>query len=145
MGRILAIDYGRKRTGLAVTDELKLIAGPLETVRSADTISFLKKYLREHEVECIVVGEPRDTRNQRSESEVYIAPFIARMKQELPGTRIERYDERYTSKIAVQAIRDAGLKRKDRQNKALVDTVSAVLILQSYLDTLPAASKTKER
>jgi putative Holliday junction resolvase len=142
MGRILAIDYGRKRTGLAATDELKLIASPLGTVRSADAIGFLKTYLRDHEVECIVVGEPRDLQNRPSEAEAYIAPFIGRLKKEIPGIRIERFDERFTSKIATQAIRDAGLKKKDRQDKALVDTVSAVLILQSYMETLTAGSNT---
>src|SRR5512138_1436884 len=142
MGRILAIDYGRKRTGLAVTDELKLIANPLGTVKSADTITFLKTFLRDHEVECIVVGEPRDMKNRVSESETYIAPFIRKLKQEIPGIRVERYDERFTSRIASQAIRESGLKKKDRQEKALVDTVSAVLILQSYMETLPAGLKT---
>ena len=113
MGRILAIDYGRKRVGLAVTDELKIIATALGTVHAADVIAYLKRYLSNNSVECFVVGEPRDWSN-----------------------RIERYDERFTSMIASRAIRDAGAKKSDRQNKALVDSVSATLILQSYLETL---------
>ncbi len=138
MGRILAIDYGRKRTGFAVTDELKLIANPLETVPSAEAFEFVRRYQADHEVECIVVGEPKDLQNRPSEAETYIAPFVRKLKKEFPAVRVERFDERFTSKMAVQAMRDAGLKKSRRQDKALVDTVSAVLILQSFLEALPA-------
>lgn len=134
MGRILAIDYGRKRVGLAVTDELRMIATPLGTVRTVDIIDSLKKYLSEHVVDLFVVGEPRDMKNLPSESEAWIKPFIALLKKEFPGIEVVRFDERFTSVLATRAIRDAGLKKKDRQDKALVDTVSAVLILQSYLE-----------
>jgi len=136
MGRILAIDYGRKRVGLAVTDELKIIANPLGTVRAADIITYLKRYIKDNEVECFVVGEPKDMMNRPSEAERYIAPFLKVLKKAFPDIRIDRYDERFTSKMATQAIRDSGAKKKDRQNKAMVDTVSAVLILQSYLDSI---------
>lgn len=135
MGRILAIDYGRKRVGLAVTDELRMIATPLGTVRTVDLIDSLKKYLSENVVDLFVVGEPRDMKNLPSESEACIKPFIAVLKKEFPGKEVVRFDERFTSVIATRAIRDAGLKKKDRQDKALVDTVSAVLILQSYLES----------
>lgn len=136
MGRILAIDYGRKRVGLAVTDELQLIATALGTVHAADVITYLKRYLMENEVECFVVGEPRTMSNQPSESERFIAPFVKTLRKHFPGIRIERYDERFTSLIASRAILEAGLKRSQRQNKATVDTVSATLILQSYLESL---------
>jgi putative Holliday junction resolvase len=136
MGRILAIDYGRKRVGLAVTDELRMIATPLGTVHSAEVIGYLKKYLSDHEVDCFVVGEPRDMKNRPSESERFILPFIRMLKKEFPSAEVKRFDERFTSLMATQAIREAGLKKKDRRDKALVDTVSAVLILQSYLESL---------
>jgi putative Holliday junction resolvase len=139
MGRILAIDYGRKRVGLAVTDELRMIATPLGTVHSAEVTGYLKKYLADHEVDCFVVGEPRDMRNRPSESERFITPFLGILKKEFPGVEVKRFDERFTSMMATAAIREAGLKKKDRQDKALVDTVSAVLILQSYLESLSMA------
>jgi len=134
MGRILAIDYGQKRVGLAVTDELQIIATPLATVPAHDTIQFLKDFVGKNTVDCFVVGEPRQMNNQVSESSKYIEPFVRLLKREFPNIPVERVDERFTSMIAVQAIRDAGLKKKDRQNKSLVDTVSAVLILQSYME-----------
>lgn len=135
MGRILAIDYGRKRTGLAVTDELQLIAGPLAAVPTSGLLEVLSKYLREHSVDCIVIGEPRDMKNRPSEAESYIGPFISRLKKTFPAMPLVRTDERFTSLIATRAIRDAGLKKKDRQDKSLVDAVSAVLILQSFLES----------
>ena len=139
MGRIVAIDYGRKRVGLAVTDELRMIATPLGTVHAAEVLGYLKKYLADHDVDCFVVGEPRDLRNRPSESERFIAPFVKQLSKEFPEKEVRRFDERFTSAMAGQAIREAGLKRKDRQDKALVDTVSAVLILQSYLESLSVA------
>jgi len=134
MGRIVAIDYGQKRTGLAVTDELKIIATGLTTVRSMDVLDFLKDYLRKNEVECFVVGEPRQMDNTASESTVYIEPFVKKLATAFPGIPVKRMDERFTSLMATRAIRDAGLKKKDRQDKALVDTVSATIILQSYME-----------
>ena len=134
MGRIIALDYGRKRVGIAVTDVLKLIANGLTTVHSKDIIQFLKDYMHREDVECIVVGEPRQMNNEASEAEMFINPFIKQLKKEFPGLKIERMDERFTSKIAFQTMLDAGLKKKDRRNKELVDMISATVILQSYLE-----------
>ena len=134
MGRIIAIDYGQKRIGLAVTDELQIIATSLTTVPAAELMGFLKEYLAKNSVECFVVGEPRQMDNTPSESAKFIDPFIRKLKAEFPGIPVERVDERFTSRTAVQAIRDAGAKKKTRQDKSLVDTVSATIILQSYLE-----------
>ena len=135
MGRILAIDYGQKRVGLAVTDELQIIANSLKTVASKDVFTFLKEYLTKEKVDCFVIGEPKQMNNQASESNKYIIPFINKLKKEFPTIPIERCDERFTSKIATQTILMAGLKKKDRQDKSLVDAVSATLILQTYMET----------
>ena len=135
MGRIVAIDYGRKRTGLAVTDELQMIATSLAAIPAQTTIRFLKDYTSENSVDCFVVGEPRQLNNTPSESAIYIEPFIRQLKKEFPDIPVERMDERFTSLIATRAIRDAGAKKKDRQDKSLVDAVSAVLILQSYMES----------
>jgi putative Holliday junction resolvase len=140
MGRILAIDYGQKRVGLAVTDELKIIATALTTLPSKDVIVFLKKYISSNEVECFVVGEPKQMNNMASESAKYIEPFIRRLKAEFQDIPVERMDERYTSIIAAKAIRDSGLKKKDRRNKSLVDAVSAVIILQSFMESRTMAN-----
>lgn len=134
MGRILAIDYGQKRVGLAVTDVDQIIATPLTTVHSKDIIAFLRDYIRTEPVELFVVGEPRQMNNQASESVKYIEPFVRLLIKEFPDIKVVRIDERFTSKIAHQVIMDSGLKRKDRQNKALVDTISAAVILQSFLE-----------
>ncbi len=134
MGRILAIDYGRKRVGLAVTDELQMIAGGLTTVHSKDVISFLKDYCAREDVECIVVGEPFDMRNRASDASRYIDPFVKHLRKQFPHISVERIDERFTSQMAVQTMIDAGLKKKARQNKSLVDTISATIILQYYLE-----------
>jgi putative holliday junction resolvase len=134
MGRILAIDYGQKRAGIAVTDELQIIATPLTTVPAYKTISFLKEYIDKNVVDCFVVGEPRQMNNRVSESAKYIEPFLRLLKREFQDIPVERIDERFTSMIATKAIRYAGAKKKDRQDKALVDTVSAVLILQSFME-----------
>jgi len=133
MGRILAIDYGQKRVGLAVTDELRMIATNLTTVHSKDIISFLKDYCGREKVDIFVVGEPKKMNNTASESVIFIEPFIKILKKEFPDILIERMDERFTSKIAFQTMVTAGLKKKDRQNKALIDSISATLILQSYM------------
>jgi putative Holliday junction resolvase len=135
MGRILAIDYGRKRTGLAVTDELRIIATPLDTVPSGKAIDFLKNYAASNPVDCFVVGESKDLRNNPSESSRFIEPFVRTLKREFPAILVERIDERFTSVIASRAIRESGLKKKERQDKGLVDKVSAVLILQSYMES----------
>lgn len=134
MGRILAIDYGRKRAGIAVTDPGQIIASPLTTVGAAEIISFLKNYFMQQEVDFIVVGLPRQMNNTPSESVQYIEPFIRQFKKTFPQMEIVRVDERFTSKMARQAILESGKKKSERQNKALVDAVSAAIILQSYLE-----------
>jgi putative Holliday junction resolvase len=134
MGRILAIDYGKKRTGIAVTDPLKIIANKLTTVNSNEIFSFLDDYFRKENVECVVVGYPTTLSNQPSESLRYINPFLKQFQKKYPNLNLIQVDERYTSKIAFQTMIDAGLKKKDRQNKELVDAVSATIILQFYLE-----------
>lgn len=134
MGRIVAIDYGQKRTGLAVTDELKIIATGLTTVRTHDLADFLKEYVSKNNVECFVVGEPKQMNNTASESAQFIDPFVRRLKSLFPDIPVERHDERFTSLMATRTIREAGLKKKERQNKALVDTVSATILLQSFME-----------
>ncbi|NVN96332.1 MAG: Holliday junction resolvase RuvX [Bacteroidetes bacterium] len=134
MGRILAIDYGQKRVGIAVTDEFQLIANGLTTVHSKDILIFLKDYVSKEKVECFVVGEPKQMNNLPSESVKFIDPFIKQLKKNFPEIPIERIDERFTSKIASQTMITAGLKKKDRQNKSLVDTISATIILQSFME-----------
>ncbi|MCF8296424.1 MAG: Holliday junction resolvase RuvX [Saprospiraceae bacterium] len=136
MGRILAIDYGQKRVGIAVTDELKMIANPLTTVHSKDIFDFLKEYFSKENVECIVVGEPKQMNNLPSESKGLIDSFIKKLKKQFSEIPIVRVDERFTSKMAFQTMIDAGLKKKARRNKELVDTISATIILQSYMETL---------
>jgi putative Holliday junction resolvase len=135
MGRILAIDYGRKRVGLAVSDEMKIIANALTTVHSKDIIAFLKDYISKEKVDIIVVGEPKQMNNEDSESVAFINPFLKKLRKEFPDIKIDRMDERFTSKIAFQTMIDAGLKKKARQNKELVDTISATIILQSYMES----------
>jgi len=134
MGRIVAIDYGRKRVGLAVTDALQIFATSLTTVHSKDVMSYLKEYVQKETVECFVVGLPRQMNNTDSESARFIEPFVRLLQKQFPLIPIVRVDERFTSKMATATILEAGLKKKDRQNKALVDTVSATIILQSYLE-----------
>jgi len=132
--RIIAIDYGSKRVGLAVTDPLKMIANGLTTVHSKDVIRFLEDYLKKEDVECIVVGEPKTLRNEPSDSARFIEPFVKHLRNKFPNMKIERYDERFTSAMAQQAMLLGGLKKKARQNKETVDMVSATIILQNYLD-----------
>jgi putative Holliday junction resolvase len=133
MGRILAIDYGKVRTGIAVTDELQIIASGLETVATSELIAFLKSYTASEKVDLFVVGEPKQMNNDPSESEALIIPFLEKLKKAIPTIPIERVDERFTSKMAFQTMIDSGLSKKKRKNKALVDEISATLILQSYL------------
>jgi len=136
MARVLAIDYGKKRTGIAVTDELQLIASGLTTIDTAIIFSFLKDYFEKEKVELILVGEPKQMNNTPSESEILIKPFIEKLKKQFPNIEIKRVDERFTSKMAFQTMIDSGLKKKQRQNKALIDEISATIILQSYLYNL---------
>ena len=133
MARILAIDYGMKRTGIAVTDVLQIIASGLTTVATVDIFKFLKDYTRQEDVELFLVGEPKQMNNMASESEALIVPFIKNLEKHFPNIPIKRVDERFTSKMAFQTMIDSGLKKNQRKNKALVDEISATLILQSYL------------
>lgn len=133
MGRILSIDYGRKRTGIAVTDPLQIIATGLETVPTHQLFDFLDNYLVNETVELFVVGYPRQMNNTDSESFKEIKPLINKLKKKYPKIPVELFDERFTSKMAQQAILESGVNKKTRQNKGLVDKVSAVLILQSYM------------
>ncbi|MBT0608499.1 Holliday junction resolvase RuvX [Aequorivita echinoideorum] len=133
MARILAIDYGSKRTGLAVTDELQLIASGLTTVNTPALMGFLKTYIEEENVELILVGEPKQKDGTHSSIETEIQKFLKSFSEEFPALKILRVDERYTSKMAFQSMIDSGLKKKQRQNKALIDEISATILLQQYL------------
>jgi putative pre-16S rRNA nuclease len=135
MGRILAIDYGQKRVGLAVTDELQMIATGLTTVHVRDIWQYLSDYFKKHEVDSVVVGEPKDMRNNPSDSTRFIEPFVKKFKKTYPNIKVFRFDERFTSKMALDAMITGGLSKSKRQNKALVDTISATLILQSFMDS----------
>ena len=134
MGRILAFDYGTKRTGIAVTDPLQLIASGLKTVETSEILTFLKSYCTDEEVVLFVVGLPKQMNNLPSESEQFIKSFIRNLKRTFPEIPIKREDERFTSKMALQSMIDSGIKKKQRQNKSMVDEISATLILQSYLN-----------
>lgn len=134
LGRILAIDYGQKRVGLAVTDPLKLIANRLGTVSTPDLWDFLSDYFKREEVERLVVGYPKQMNNEASDAVRYINPFLKKFQKDYPGIPVELADERFTSKIAFQTMIDGGLKKKARQNKAMVDAISATIILQTYLE-----------
>ncbi len=133
MARILSIDYGKKRTGLAVTDPLQLIAGGLGTVATAELFQYLQSYIAREEVERIVIGEPRQPNGQPSENLARVQQFVNRWRKAVPQVPIDYYDERFTSVIAHQAMLDGGLKKKARQNKALVDEISATIILEDYM------------
>jgi len=133
MARILALDYGEKRTGVAITDNLQLIASGLTTVKTSELFKFLKTYLSTEDVSLILVGKPVQMNNRPSESEVFIKPFIEKLKLQFKTIPVKRIDERFTSKIAFKTMIDSGLNKKQRQNKALVDEISATIILQSYL------------
>lgn len=134
MGRILAIDYGRKRTGLAVTDPGQIIATRLTTVSTHTIWDFLKDYFQKEDVETVVVGYPRQMNNEASESVRYINPFLNRFQKIYPDLKLEIADERFTSKMAFQTMIDGGLKKQKRRDKALIDSISATIILQSYLE-----------
>ena len=135
MSRILAIDYGKKRTGVAVTDILQMIANGLTTVSTPELMDFILKYVEKEPVERIIVGHPKQMNNEDSENMKRITPFVNQLRKKLPNIPVELVDERFTSVLAHQARLDGGLKKKARQNKALVDEISATIILQSYLET----------
>lgn len=133
MARILALDFGTKRTGIAVTDELQIIASGLATVPTSELLQFLDNYFSEVNVELVVLGEPKQMDNSASQSEEEIGKFLKKFTEKFPQKKVERVDERFTSKMAFQSMIDSGLKKKQRKNKALVDEISATIILQSYL------------
>ena len=133
MARLLAIDFGTKRTGIAITDEMQIIASGLTTVSTKDLISFLKDYFAKEDVELIIIGEPKQKDGTHSDLEVCIKNFILKLVKAFPTLRIERMDERFTSKIALKTMIESGLSKKKRQNKSLVDEISATIILQDYL------------
>ncbi|HSM64084.1 MAG TPA: Holliday junction resolvase RuvX [Gillisia sp.] len=133
MARILALDYGTRRTGIAVTDEMQIIASGLTTVDTRELMKFLESYFVTENVELVIVGEPKQMDNSASQSEVAISEFIKKFTLKFPVMQLKRVDERFTSKMAVKTMIDSGLKKKKRQNKALVDEISATIILQSYL------------
>ena len=135
MSRILAIDYGRKRTGLAVTDPMQIIASGLTTVATHELVDFIQKYVCQEKVERIIIGHPKQMNYEDSENMKNIIPFMNRFKKLLPEIPVELVDERFTSVLAHQAMLAGGLKKKNRQNKALVDEISATIILQSYLES----------
>lgn len=133
MARVLALDYGLKRTGIAVTDELKMIASGLTTVQTSELMKFLENYFQKENVERVIIGEPRRMDDSFSENEENIQLFLKEFVKKFPQMPTERMDERFTSKMAVQSMIDSGLKKKKRRDKALVDEISATLILQSWL------------
>ena len=135
MGRIIAIDYGRKRTGLAVTDIMQIIANGLTTVPSGEAVSYLTNYTSKESVELFIVGYPKQMNNEPSENLKYVEAFVKHLSKVLPGIPVKYYDERLTSVMAHRAMIDGGLKKKKRQDKKLVDEISAVLILQHYLES----------
>jgi putative holliday junction resolvase len=135
MGRILGIDYGRKRVGLAVTDPLQIFASPLNTVSAHDIEKFIAEYMASEHVEAFVIGYPVQMNNEPSESVRYIDPFIKKIKKRFPGIPVHLADERFTSQMAFRTMIDGGLKKKERQNKMLIDMISASIILQSFLDS----------
>jgi putative Holliday junction resolvase len=133
MGRILAIDYGSKRCGIAVTDPLRIVASGLTGIHSKDLVKFLEDYCRKEQVDVIVVGEPKTLQNNKSNSARFIDPFVKHLRKKFPDKVIDRYDERFTSAMAHQTMLLGGLKKKDRQNKETVDVISAIIILQDYM------------
>ena len=134
MTRLLALDYGTKRVGIAVTDELQLIASGLCTIRTHDCMDFLIEYLSKESVSTIVMGMPKNLRNQNTNATPYVKGFAKQIRKQFPEMKVELIDERFTSKIAFQSMIDGGLKKKARQDKTLIDEVSATLILQSYME-----------
>jgi putative Holliday junction resolvase len=135
VGRILSIDYGKKRTGIAVTDPLKIIAGGVTTVSTTDLVKYLTDYVTRENVERVIIGEPKQNDGTPSENMSRITPFVNRWRKLFPNIPMELYDERFTSVLAHRAMIDGGLRKKARQNKALVDEISATIILESYLES----------
>jgi putative holliday junction resolvase len=133
MPRILAIDYGQKRTGIAVTDDFQIIASGLTTIDSQTTIDFLKNYFEKEKVEKVLLGKPIQMNGDPSQSTDIIEKFVIKFTKSFPEMQLERVDERFTSKMAFQTMIDSGLKKKQRQNKALIDEISATIMLQDYL------------
>jgi putative Holliday junction resolvase len=136
MGRILAIDYGQKRVGLAVSDPMQIIANSLETVSAHEALNFIKNYVEREKVDKFVVGLPKQMNGADSQSMEYITPFVKKMREMFPDIELIYVDERFTSVLAHKTMLDGGLKKKDRQNKGLVDRISATIILQTYLETI---------
>jgi putative Holliday junction resolvase len=134
MARILSIDYGLKRTGIAVTDDFQIIASGLTTIPSKDIIVFLKTFFSKENVETVIIGEPKQMNGLPSESTEIIEKFISEFHTEFPNMKMERVDERFTSKMAFQTMIDSGLKKKQRQNKGLIDEIAATILLQDYLN-----------
>ena len=135
MGRILGIDYGRKRTGIAVTDPLQIVAGNLATVPTHTLMSFIKEYIAREQVDRIIIGQPTQLNGDPSESMKYITPFVNRLHKELPDMPVVMYDERFTSTIAHRAMIDGGMKKSDRRDKSRVDAIAATIILNDYLQS----------
>ena len=133
MGRLMAIDYGVKRTGLAVTDPERIIATGLTTVATPTLLQYIKDYCAREEVDCFVVGLAKRMDNSLSESMEYIEPFVRQLQEAFPGKEIARVDERFTSKMAFQTMIDSGLKKKDRRNKGMIDQIAATIMLQDYM------------
>lgn len=135
MGRIIAIDYGRKRTGLAASDTLQMIANGLATVPSGEVVQYLSDYVRKEPVDTFVVGLPKQMNNEPSENMKYVEAFVSHLKRTIPNIPVVYYDERFTSVLAHRAMLEGGLKKKRRQDKGLVDEISAVIILQAYMES----------
>lgn len=135
MGRLLAIDYGKRRTGIAASDPLQIIANRLTTVKTSTIFDFLRDYLQKEKVDVIIVGFPKQMSGEMSENMQRIEIFVKKLRQIYPSIPVEYFDERFSSKMAHQAMIDGGLKKKDRQNKALVDEISATIILQGYMES----------
>jgi putative Holliday junction resolvase len=136
MGRIIAIDYGSKRVGIAATDPMQIIASGLDTVHPNELVDFLKKYMQTEQVDCIVVGEPKRLNNQPAQAAQGANQMTEKLKKAFPNVKFDRMDERFTSKMAFGAMIDGGLKQKQRRDKALIDKVSATIILQSYIEQM---------
>jgi len=136
MSRILCIDYGKKRTGLAVTDPLKIIASALTTVETPGLIDFLKKYFEQEHVELVLIGEPKNWDESDTHATPLVHQFVKKFKKEFPAMPIEKIDERYTSKLAANAMLEMGMKKKDRRKKENVDQIAATIMLQEYLRSL---------
>ena len=135
MGRIMAIDYGTKRVGFAVTDPLQIIASPLDTIHSSEIIEFLKNYLLKDEIDEFVLGYPKNLKNQKTDATQPVEHFFAILKKTFPAKKVSLIDERFTSKMAMDSLIASGASRKDRRNKENIDKISAAIILQSYLDS----------